>query len=53
MKDKIISDCCNAPVLVRGRTTLYCVCSRCLKPCDSHIKLSDKEKNQIRKQEDF
>jgi hypothetical protein len=52
-KSRIYSNCCDAPALVKGRTTLYYVCSKCLKACDGHIKLSDKEKNQIRKNEDF
>jgi hypothetical protein len=52
-KSRIYSNCCDAPALVKGKTTLYYVCSKCLKACDGHIKLSDKEKQMIRRNEDF
>jgi len=31
---ELLSDCCNYPVTVEGRTTKYYVCDRCGKPCD-------------------
>jgi len=50
---KLLSNCCNAPALVRGKTTMYHVCSKCLRTCDVHIKLNKKEIKDIRKKEDF
>jgi len=28
------SNCCQAPVYVRGKTTQYYVCTECNEPCD-------------------
>ena len=33
MTDIPRSQCCNAPVLAKGRVTRYYVCSKCFKPC--------------------
>lgn len=33
-KKRTVSVCCNAPVHVEGKTTLYYVCNNCHKPTD-------------------
>ena len=35
MRVRVLSDCCDAPVLVRGRTTQWYTCMECEKPCDA------------------
>ena len=32
-----LSVCCDAPVSVKGRTTLHYECNRCRKPCDGEV----------------
>jgi hypothetical protein len=34
-----LSKCCNAKVKVEGKTTMYCVCTRCHQACDCYVKM--------------
>ena len=31
----VVSVCCDAPVVVDGKTTLFYICTACQKPCDT------------------
>ena len=33
--ETMLSNCCNAPMRVEGRTTKYYVCTRCQRSCDA------------------
>jgi hypothetical protein len=34
--ENILSNCCDSPVLIAGRTTKYYECSKCKHACDTH-----------------
>lgn len=37
MKQIRISICCDAPVTVEGRVTMFYRCTKCGKPCDAKV----------------
>jgi len=46
---RYLSQCCNAAVLVRGKTTLHYECLSCETPCDVvDLFSSEEERNQKR-----
>jgi hypothetical protein len=43
IKHVLLSMCCDAPVIVKGRTTRYYICTACGEPCDAYQVEAEKD----------
>lgn len=51
MSNEPLSNCCHAPMKVKGDTTLYYVCAKCNMPCDQSVRVQISELKPIQNTE--